>query len=267
MDMLIKVMSFNIRTGAADDGENNWQNRKKLVVERIRAFDPDLIGLQECHESIQAGYLKEMLSDYQFAGVRRGDAGDPGIEITAILYKSSVFSPVSQRTFWLSETPEVPGSKSWDSAHARTVEQVSLISLYSTTSLTFINTHFDYVPSAAQESARLLRSQIDALGTDVPLILTGDFNAPKDSQAYHLLTGETVPGAPVLHDTHRSVSSELSTDLGSTFHDFGRAKTPLSIDWILITDHFEVLKAGIDRYQFGTIYPSDHYPIWSVLKL
>ncbi len=42
---MIKLMSFNIRYGLAEDGENRWERRKSLVVDRIKAFDPDLLGL------------------------------------------------------------------------------------------------------------------------------------------------------------------------------------------------------------------------------
>ena len=44
---MIKVMSFNIRYGLADDGANHWHNRKSLALARIRAFEPDLLGLQD----------------------------------------------------------------------------------------------------------------------------------------------------------------------------------------------------------------------------
>ena len=43
----LKVMSFNIRLGVANDGENHWEKRKGLVIQTIQNFDPDLLGLQE----------------------------------------------------------------------------------------------------------------------------------------------------------------------------------------------------------------------------
>ena len=43
----LKVMSFNIRLGVANDGENHWDKRKELVLKTIQNFGPDLLGLQE----------------------------------------------------------------------------------------------------------------------------------------------------------------------------------------------------------------------------
>jgi endonuclease/exonuclease/phosphatase family metal-dependent hydrolase len=45
---MLKVMTFNIRYGTAADRDNHWTRRKDLVIERIRAFDLDLLGIQEC---------------------------------------------------------------------------------------------------------------------------------------------------------------------------------------------------------------------------
>jgi mRNA deadenylase 3'-5' endonuclease subunit Ccr4 len=60
-------MTFNIRYGLADDGENRWENRKSLVIERIRAFDPDLLGLQECRDDFQAEFIKSHLGVFHFS--------------------------------------------------------------------------------------------------------------------------------------------------------------------------------------------------------
>ncbi len=45
------VMSFNIRYGGANDGENNWDKRKDLACDLVRRQAPDLIGLQEALRS------------------------------------------------------------------------------------------------------------------------------------------------------------------------------------------------------------------------
>jgi endonuclease/exonuclease/phosphatase family metal-dependent hydrolase len=41
---------------------------------------------------------------------------------------------------------------------------------------------------------------------------------------------------------------------------------PTSIDWILASDHFAVVEAGVDRYSEGPRFPSDHYPVTAVLR-
>ena len=58
----INVMSFNIRYGTADDGENAWIHRKGAVVMVIIQEVPDLIGIQEGLR-FQLDYIKEELGD------------------------------------------------------------------------------------------------------------------------------------------------------------------------------------------------------------
>ncbi len=43
-------MSFNIRYSTADDGNNSWEMRKALVLDRIKKFSADLIGIQDCRD-------------------------------------------------------------------------------------------------------------------------------------------------------------------------------------------------------------------------
>jgi len=40
-------MTFNIRYGRANDGENSWEYRKNLVFDVIRDSECDFIGMQE----------------------------------------------------------------------------------------------------------------------------------------------------------------------------------------------------------------------------
>ena len=70
---MIKVMTFNIRMGLANDGMNHWRYRKSLALGRINAFKPDLLGIQECYDDeAQAGFLQQHLAGYEFYGVQRG---------------------------------------------------------------------------------------------------------------------------------------------------------------------------------------------------
>ena len=73
----LKVMSFNIRLGVANDGANHWDKRKELVLKTIQNFGPDLLGLQEVWH-MQEEYLKEKLSNYTYYG--RSRRMEPGGE-------------------------------------------------------------------------------------------------------------------------------------------------------------------------------------------
>ena len=256
---MIKVMSFNIRYGLADDGENHWNNRRSLALARIHAFGPDLLGLQECRDDAQADFIRSSLPDYHFLGIHREGPGDTALEMAPLLFRRSAFRLLDTGCFWLSETPEIPGSKSWGSAYPRTVTWARLACLPTGAVLTYVNTHFDYEPPAAiVENAQCLRQWLDQENPQTPLIVTGDFNADRDSSAYRLLTG-----SGGLIDAFRQVHSNEEDE--TTFHAFGRPEEMAPIDWILVSDHFQVLDAQIDRTRAGNLFPSDHYPITAVL--
>jgi endonuclease/exonuclease/phosphatase family metal-dependent hydrolase len=105
---MIKVMSFNIRYGLADDGENHWNHRKRLALARIHAFGPDLLGLQECRDGSQADFVRSNLPDYHFFGVHREGPGDTALEMAPLLFRRSAFTLLATGCFWLSETPDIP---------------------------------------------------------------------------------------------------------------------------------------------------------------
>ena len=181
----IKVMSFNIRYGAANDGENHWKNRSYLVAETIKMFDPDLLGTQEVLK-FQAEFLQQVLPEYGFHGVGREDGSDNG-EYVPVMYKKDRFEVTDSGHFWLSESPEVAGSKSWDSSLPRMASWVQLSDLSNNGSkLVFMNTHFDHRGRTARlESARLIRKRAEEImGKEIPFIITGDFNTTEDRQHF-----------------------------------------------------------------------------------
>ncbi|WP_448873640.1 endonuclease/exonuclease/phosphatase family protein [Desulfobulbus propionicus] len=253
---MIRVMSFNIRYGLANDGDNHWNNRKTFALERIQAFQPDLLGLQECRDDHQAGYIRANLPEHHFYGIHRGGPGDTALEMAPLLFFRPAFALLDSGCFWLSETPEVAGSISWKSNYPRTVSWVRLVCRTSGRELLYVNTHFDYQPEAVSGDARCLGQWLERIGRSTPLILTGDFNAKKKSEAYQLLTTH-------LFDTYRRAHPDGADE--ATFHAFGHWEEREAIDWILASDHFQVLKADIDRAQRGNLFPSDHYPLTAVL--
>lgn len=256
---MIKLMTFNIRYATADDGENRWERRRTLVIDRIKSFDPDLLGLQECRDDSQAEFIKHHLPDYSFHGVSRGGDSGTALEMAPVLFKKSVFEFVQEGTFWLSETPHVRGSKDWG-VFPRTATWMELVHQPTGRALLFLNTHFDYESTAIDQSARLLKHWLEQSARNRPLLVTGDFNADKSSLAYHQLTG----GSPALVDVYRRANPGGSGE--GTYHGYGHEVEPAPIDWVLASGHFEVLKAEVDRTQEGNLYPSDHCPITATLN-
>jgi endonuclease/exonuclease/phosphatase family metal-dependent hydrolase len=255
-------MSFNIRYGTAQDGPNAWRYRRKLVIERIKHYSPDILGLQECRNDHQAQYLKRCLPEYDLYGVERGGQGEASIEMAPILAKRDRFKILDWGYFWLSETPDIPGSMSWGSVLPRTVTWVRIENReLSADTLTFVNAHFDHFSKTAiRKSARQLRDYLTGLGEDMPVILTGDFNCTKDSPAYRILRSAE---KSQLQDALRINGSGLDE---GTFHEFGQLNEPLSIDWLLVSRHFQVIESGIDRYHKAALFPSDHYPAYAMVS-
>jgi endonuclease/exonuclease/phosphatase family metal-dependent hydrolase len=256
--VLLKVMSFNIRTASAPDGDQAWPRRKALVIERIRIFNPDLLGLQECRADAQGEFVRSALADYEFIGVPRQGAGDSAIEMAPLLYRRAAFEEIGRGHFWLSATPSEPGSKAWGAVYPRTATWVKLRPLNGGSGpLCFLNTHFDYEGASREESAGLLHRWARAVVNECPLVITGDFNAPRRSRAHRMLTGDRM-----LFDVHDEAGVR-----GGTFHGFGSEEEPEAIDWILASQHFGVHGAAVDAFRAGSLYPSDHFPITAKLVL
>lgn len=263
----LRAMSFNIRYGTAQDGENHWDNRKEFVVETVRAFAPDLLGTQETL-GFQRDYLAQQLAGYEYLGVGRDDGGDRG-EMMALYYRTDRFEKLDGGHFWLSETPEVVGSKSWDSSLPRMVTWVKLRQRdrAGAKPILFFNTHYDHRGETARiESSQLLRRQIGTIGEGCDVIVTGDFNAPEGGAVYQALfanDGETP--SPVV-DTFRVANPQRQAAEG-TFSGFrADAIDGPRIDWLAAGRGWQVLNAAIDRTAKDGRTPSDHFPVTAILR-
>jgi endonuclease/exonuclease/phosphatase family metal-dependent hydrolase len=249
-------MSFNIRYGTAPDGMNAWEQRKSMCLSRIAAAVPDLVGLQEAL-GFQNDFLIGNLPGFTRLGVAREDGGSTG-EFTTLLFRSARFSLAASGTFWLSATPEVAGSRSWDSAYPRIATWARLHDLaHDGREFVWINTHFDHVGEAARlASARLIRSF--AADQRLPAIVTGDFNDVPGSAPYRALLERTDDGLALAD------AGPVGGDRG-TFHGFGTVLAMPCIDWILTSAGFSITTSTIDRYHEASLFPSDHFPVVTVL--
>lgn len=259
---MLRVMSFNIRYGTAQDGDNHWDKRKANLVTTIVDFDPDLLGTQETLQ-FQADYIGEHLSGYTYFGRSRMKTPN---EHCGIFYKSERFTWLAGGHFWLSETPEIPESKSWDSSLPRMVSWVLLSDNLQETAppILFVNTHFDHRgQEARQRSSELIRQRIDdlqAMAGNPQVIVTGDFNTGADSSPYLALLQDNNQ----LVDAYRVAHPEPTPDEG-TFGGFSGQTGGARIDWLLVSPTLKVLSADIERRNFDGRDPSDHFPVTAVL--
>ncbi|MBL9209131.1 MAG: endonuclease/exonuclease/phosphatase family protein [Opitutaceae bacterium] len=259
----LRVVSFNVRNSNAADGENAWPKRIGFFFDTLTGFDADLIGFQEVL-AVQHDAIVERLPGYGFAGVARDDGQRKG-EWSLIAYRKARFTPVAQGDFWLSETPEVPGSKSWDAALTRLCSWVRLRDTATGRELVFANTHFDHKGVVArQEAARVISERLSILARGVPAILTGDLNINEDNPAYAVFVRPSTPGAIRWIDAYRAVHPERRPDEAS-FNGFKPVVEGSRIDFIFHTADFAATAAAIDRTSRDGRYPSDHYPVTAVL--
>lgn len=255
----VSVMSFNIRYGTAADGADAWPHRQARVIRTIQSHHPDILGVQEALE-FQLEEIETALPEYGRIGVGRDDGVRQG-EFSAILYRSSRFEVREQGTFWLSPSPEVPGSTGWGNNITRICSWARLYDRETSRSFYVYNLHLDHESSVSRErSAELLARRIKARVPLDPVLVMGDFNAGEDQPPLqHLLT--SVP----LTDTFRALYP-TATQVG-TYHAFtGRTEGP-KIDHILVSGDWRWESAGIDRRNDAGRYPSDHYPVYAVVRL
>ena len=66
----MKLVTFNIRCDFGQDGENNFEYRKDLILKKIAQEKPDMICFQEVLPHI-AKWLKENLTEYYVIGCGR----------------------------------------------------------------------------------------------------------------------------------------------------------------------------------------------------
>ena len=172
----MRVGTYNIRcTTPKDQGERSWNDRRKDFFEHLRKLDLDVFGLQE----VTVGQYKEIekeFSDYAMVG-RFREAKDFTGEAVPVCYKKSRFDLEKSGTFWLSETPEKPGSKSWGTALPRVCTYVILKDKKSGKRLCFANAHTDHVSAAAREKGMLLVvKRMKEFGKGAPIVFVGDHN-------------------------------------------------------------------------------------------
>jgi endonuclease/exonuclease/phosphatase family metal-dependent hydrolase len=261
----LRVMSFNVRTSNAKDGDNAWQNREELFFETIARFNPDLIGFQEV-VARQRDAIEARLPGYALAGVARDD-GDRKGEWSLIAYRRDRFASVVAGDFWLSEQPDKPGSKSWDAALPRICSWIRLKEKATGRELVFANTHFDHRGVVARkEASRVLSERLAPVAAGVPAILVGDLNVTEDNPAYLALIQPLTLGGIRWIDSYRTVNPKRSAQEAS-FNAFKGTVEGSRIDFIFHTSHFKATAATIDRSSRDGRFPSDHYPVTAVLEL
>lgn len=243
----LRLMTFNIRYGSAEDGLNAWEFRRSLVKEIIEEEKPDVLAIQEG----LLFQLEELALDqigYRKLGQHRD--GAQGGEFSGLYVREDRVTLENWGELWLSHTPDSVGSTGWDAALPRMAVWVDIRVPGSRNRLRVYGTHFDHRGAAARlESARLLADH----ARDGPLaVIMGDLNAEEGSPPLQLLFGRGYKSAyTALHP---------ESDLG-TFNGFRDPGGGRRIDHILLGPGLDAVEASILSARGEAGWPSDHFPV------
>jgi len=263
----VKIVTFNLRYGSARDGPNSWEYRRKSVFQYFKSVQPCIMGTQE-GQYFQLEDIKKNVPNLEYVGKPRS-LNDPNSEYSAIFYDSSVFRMYNSDTFWLSDTPEIPGTPSWDSYHPRVctygvfekINNRELLNRY-----IIYNCHLEYRSRySRKKSMEVINKHISDNFPTYEIILLGDFNVEEkdeDVMKYINQTGWT--------DCYKKINP--MSNMG-TFHNFtgnlDLFKDKTRIDYVLIKNINSLFpnQSYVDTRKYGDHYTSDHYPLVCQLSL
>ena len=253
--MMKKIVTFNLRTDVKVDGENRFAFRKGIILDKIHEELPDIVGFQETAPAM-AQFLRRYLNGYTCVGCGRN--ADFLGENNMIAYRADKYELILLETFWLSETPNVPGSRYDNQSDCpricthiilRPVEGGSLFHVY--------NTHLDHISDEARilgAKAIMAHMADDLEKWDYPVVLMGDMNAYPDSGAIHTFLND--PEVELINQT---------PDFPSSYHGYGTVDAP-QIDYVFTRG----FKSAAEPVAWGMTpygkYLSDHNALCTYLE-
>ena len=236
------------------DGINSWEFRRDMVLAKIQAERPEIIGFQELLPH-QAAWLRERLPEYTFVG--HGRDADYGGERPMIGVRNDL-ELLSYRGFWLSPTPEVPGSRfDIQSQCPRTCAVAEVYFPEQKLCARIYDTHLDHLCAEAREAG--LRQLLAIIREDnekhpLPVLLMGDFNAAPADPELKPLFGEEGTALGL---------KDMTSETGITFHGYGHKEDEIKIDYIFATEPFIQAHTATSLWkdEVNGRYLSDHYPV------
>ena len=255
------VTLSRIYTRGGDEGRTSLGDGARVAKHspRVEAYGTvdeanATIGLARLHTTGEAdAMLARIQNDLFDLGA---DLCRPGADV-----EDGRLRVIDSGDFWLSTTPEKPGSVSWNMSLPRMVTWAEMEVIGTGVRFHYFNTHFahrDVDGAARLKSAQLLRCRIELLEEDAPVLVTGDFNASAGGPVYQTLV-------PALADAWREAAERKGPE--DTFHGFTGRPRPGRIDWILFRAPWKVRLAETISDRKGNVFPSDHFPVLVVFDL
>ena len=254
----VKVISINIRNNKTpkEDGENAWYKRSEAILNMIEKESPDLFGVQEALLDQLSAIDRSFYRKYR----RIGAGADNGLtrgEHNAIYYDKTKYKVISNKTRWLSTTPQRV-SLGWDASTHLTVTILKLQDITTGKEICYFNTQlYRYGSLSHTESIKLIAKLIqEETSPDTPVIFGGSMDSNLDNNDYQPLWDIDMVSAR---------DNAERTDYRNTFNAFGKTKGSM-------IDHFLVRNIKVERFKtlnknYGAKYISDHYPISIIFNL
>lgn len=258
----LHVMSWNIRRRVPHlrpKSPDRWHVRAPRIRALLQAEQPAIMGVQEALPD-QTRFIQAALGPiYRSVGQGRGPR--QGGESCPMFYDNSQLELLSWEQRALSDRPSQAGSVSWGNI----VPRIVVVAIYrereTNNIFQAINTHFDHMSSRARrQSARAIARLVSA--NSLPTVVMGDLNAGTGSPPLlELLSGHA------LVDVWEAAESLISPQ----WDTFASYRTPRHgtrrIDWILVSPDYGIRCAGINGWQYGGGWGSDHLPVQAVLRM
>ncbi|MDR1963295.1 MAG: endonuclease/exonuclease/phosphatase family protein [Planctomycetaceae bacterium] len=296
----IRVLTFNILCAGWEPEpkkDHAWDKRLPIVIDVMKNSpneknenNPyDFIGTQETSnnpnkpEYHQVKQLADAMTGYGSLFAPCGGKLDKFSLSNMIFWKKDRWEidPNDSGTFWLSGTPEVPGSNDWVEENKGGERNVTYGLFHELGSngrtgkkIYFFNTHLNvHVEIARLRSAVLIMDRIvNRKEKDAAVIVTGDFNALQSSPLIAYMQGaplefdgKTFNPSLSLIETFKAVHPD-STEFGTAHSYRGKISWDKKIDFIFVSDRLKPVAANVILTKKNGLYPSDHLPVDAVLE-
>ena len=270
-ESLIKVVSFNLKRNMAMAKKNKWEDRRELAAGLINELDAGIVGVQEMLPTMKSDFGKIFDDKFTIIGKGRyGGTKPSNDEHSDILLNNDKIEILAYKTFWLSKHPERPCSKAFLACFPRICTVAEILLKDSNQKIRVYNTHLDHISGFARKmGVKIILEYMDRYNNieSLPTILMGDMNSTPKGKAVQILRNN-------LHDYKSIHLTDVYTHYSNgkpfnTFHNFkgtqNKKKNP--IDYMFVSDDFEIKKSYISTESYNGQYPSDHYPLVALLKL
>jgi endonuclease/exonuclease/phosphatase family metal-dependent hydrolase len=257
--MELTLITCNIRFDNPDDGANSWAYRRNFLTQTLLAHTPSIIATQEGRFN-QLTELNSSLPIHKIIDHHRSWIAER--MYPTLFMNNSLFEFLGSGDLWLSETPEIAGSFSFESSFPRLMTWSHLQIKDSTHRLFIVNTHLDHVKQETRlKQTEVMINQINKYWDQKSfLIIMGDFNDHPNSPVRKIIENEY----PFLTDSWKSFNSIEEC----SHHGFkGVEEHGSRIDWILTPKDLEVILCKLDKSHQQGKFPSDHFPVVCKIKL